>query len=496
MVGGRATHAFNLLPLRYGWAYELYRRMKANHWEPEDVPMQRDIEQWRSHEELSDVERWIVRMGIGYFSAAEGIVGDNIIHVVRELVTASELKLVLGRHAHEENIHADSLLYMISSLGIDPHECEAMFEDVPTIARKNEFVTASRAICAAISTCAPPSISGCSRRNIFVFGQCMEGTQFYGLFGMILSLYRQGKLTGVGTMFRYTLRDESNHIEVFRRLLLELVAENPGIWTPALRAGAARAHARSGRARARVHPRLPAGARRRPLGRRSSRATSTSSRTAASSASASSRCSPGAENPLPWLAELMDVRKEQNFFEGRVTEYQRVLARRRRQTMSSDPTSTPPRELPWRPQCPCSSTRSCSTSSSSAPRRSSMPAHRHASQADELGLAPGPVALAGEVVDAMPLVAEMAREGARRPADGEGRAGGRSRHRSSRSSRGASPSGSGDRGELPLELTTYDLSVLVEAALIDLCELALAKALVLCRTVSAIRPGRASSRRS
>ena len=80
-------------------------------------------------------------MGVGYFSAAEGIVGDNVIHVVRELVTASELKLVLGRHAHEENIHADSLLYMISSLGIDPHECEAMFEDIPTIVAKNEFVT-------------------------------------------------------------------------------------------------------------------------------------------------------------------------------------------------------------------------------------------------------------------------------------------------------------------------------------------------------------------
>ena len=30
---------------------------------------------------------------------------------------------------------------------------------------------------------------------------------------------------------------------------------------------------------------------------------------------------PGVRNPLPWLAELMDIRKEQNFFEGRVTEY-------------------------------------------------------------------------------------------------------------------------------------------------------------------------------
>ena len=147
VVGGRETMTFNLLPLRYGWAYELYRTMKANHWEPEDVPMQRDVEQWRSRTRCRDIDRWIVRMGIGYFSAAEGIVGDNVIHVVRELVTASELKLVLGRHAHEENIHADSLLYMISSLGIDPHECEAMFDDIPTIVAKNAFVTdVSRAL--------------------------------------------------------------------------------------------------------------------------------------------------------------------------------------------------------------------------------------------------------------------------------------------------------------------------------------------------------------
>jgi hypothetical protein len=77
--------------------------------------MQKDVEQWRDDELVGDNERWIIMMGIGYFSAAEGIVGDNVIHVVRELVTAPELKLVLGRHAHEENIHADSLLYMISS---------------------------------------------------------------------------------------------------------------------------------------------------------------------------------------------------------------------------------------------------------------------------------------------------------------------------------------------------------------------------------------------
>ena len=59
----------------------------------------------------------------------------------------------------------------------------------------------------------------------------MEGTQFYGLFGMILSLARQNKFPGVGQMFRYTLRDESNHIELFRNLFACIGDENPDVWT-------------------------------------------------------------------------------------------------------------------------------------------------------------------------------------------------------------------------------------------------------------------------
>ena len=325
VIGGRETMSFNLLPLRYGWAYGLYRTMKANHWEPEDVPMQKDVEQWRDPAALSDVDRWIVRMGVGYFSAAEGIVGDNIIHVVRELVTASELKLVLGRHAHEENIHADSLLYMISSLGIDPHECEAMFDDVPTIVAKNEFVTrVSRELRRDIDL-DDPAMKKLLARNVFVFGQCMEGTQFYGLFGMILSLYRQGKLTGIGTMFRYTLRDESNHIELFRRLFLELIAENPEIWDDEFRAELRDLMAEAvALEKAFIADCLPV----EGVGL-----------SAAEFAGyidfiADRRLQGigleplvgGVENPLPWLAELMDVRKEQNFFEGRVTEYQKTAA--------------------------------------------------------------------------------------------------------------------------------------------------------------------------
>lgn len=324
VVGGRATSTFNLLPLRYGWAYELYRTMKANHWEPEDVQMGKDIEQWRDPRALSDIDRWIVRMGIGYFSAAEGIVGDNVIGVVREIVTASELKLVLGRHAHEENIHADSLLYMIASLGIDPHECEAMFEDIPSILAKNAFVTeVSHALRRDLDMTDPAALRLLAR-NVFVFGQCMEGTQFYGLFGMILSLYRQGKLPGIGTMFRYTLRDESNHIELFRRLLLELVTENPGIWTPAFRSELRELMREAVTLeQAFIADCLPV----EGVGLNADDF-ATYIDYVADRRLVSVGLEPlrdvAIENPLPWLAELMDVRKEQNFFEGRVTEYQKA----------------------------------------------------------------------------------------------------------------------------------------------------------------------------
>jgi ribonucleoside-diphosphate reductase beta chain len=322
VINGRQTMTFNLLPLRYQWAYSLYRKMKANHWEPEDIPMQRDIEQWRSESALSDIDRWIIRMAIGYFSAAEGIVGDNIQHVVRELVTASEIKLVLGRHAHEENIHADSLLYMISSLGIDPHECEAMFENVETIKAKNAFVTRiSKSLRRDIDLSTTEN-KKLLARNIFVFGQCMEGTQFYGLFGMVLSLYRQGKFPGIGMMFRYTLRDESNHIEVFRNLFNELIEENAEIWTPDFKDELVGLMKEAvDLEKAFIRDCLPIAG----VGLSSDEFEAYIDYVADRRLESVGLCPihTSLANPLPWLAELMDIKKEQNFFEGRVTEYQK-----------------------------------------------------------------------------------------------------------------------------------------------------------------------------
>lgn len=326
IINGKDTMFFNILPLKYTWAYDLYKTMKSNHWEPEDVPMQKDVEQWRDTTgAITEIDRWIIKMAIGYFSAAEGIVGDNILHVTRELVTAPELKLVLGRHAHEENIHADSLVYMISSLGLNPHECEAMFEDVPSIKAKNSLVVNnSRSMRRDIDLTITRNKQDLGI-NMFLFGQCMEGTQFYGLFGMVLSLYRQNKFPGIGQMFRYTLRDESNHISVFKDLFLDLIRENPDMWTDSYKTELTDLMKEAVRLeKAFIEDCLPVNA----LGLSASEFTQyidyIADRRLESVGLA--ELNPGVKNPLPWLAEMMDIKKEQNFFEGRVTEYQKSSA--------------------------------------------------------------------------------------------------------------------------------------------------------------------------
>ena len=240
-------------------------------------------------------------------------------------MTAPELKLVLGRHAHEENIHADSLLYMIASLGINPHECEAMFEDVDTIVRKNQFVTRISSDLRRDLDLTVPENKMLLAKNIFVFGQCMEGTQFYGLFGMILSLYRQNKFPGIGQMFRYTLRDESNHIEVFRNLFMDLIEENREVWTADFKEELRNLMREAVELEKEfIRDCLPVNAVGLCVEDFTQYIDYIADRRLEGCGLAP--LTAGVKNPLPWLAEMMDIKKEQNFFEGRVTEYQKSSA--------------------------------------------------------------------------------------------------------------------------------------------------------------------------
>jgi ribonucleoside-diphosphate reductase beta chain len=150
----------------------------------------------------------------------------------------------------------------------------------------------------------------------------MEGTQFYGLFGMILSLYRQNKFVGIGQMFRYTLRDESNHIEVFRNLFMDLIHENPDIWTPEFQDELVETMRQAVNLEKEfIRDCLPINS----VGLSSDEFFQYIDYIADRRLDGCGLplLNPGAKNPFPWLSELMDMKKEQNFFEGRVVDYKK-----------------------------------------------------------------------------------------------------------------------------------------------------------------------------
>lgn len=320
VINGTRSAELNILPLKYHEAYRIYKQMKANHWEPDVIDMTKDCAQWNSNK-LTTRERWIIEMGIGYFSAAEGIVGDSVLHVIEDNLTAAELKHASLRQIAEESIHMDSLLHIIGSLNIDLDEVTAKFQDIPTIRKKNEFITKHMPELKHGLDLTITENKKKFAKAIFGITQVMEGTQFYALFAMILSLHRQNKMTGIGQMFQYTLRDETNHIALGRYILEKLIEENPDVWTSAFRAELVE-FMREGVELEKefVLDCLPediVGMTQKDFldfvdynaDRRL--------------ASLELPCiSTVTTNPFDWLEEVIFLQKEKNFFETRVTEYQ------------------------------------------------------------------------------------------------------------------------------------------------------------------------------
>lgn len=325
VICGRNSPEFNVMPLKYKWAYEIYRDMEANHWLPQEVPMYDDIRQWSDDRFLSDRERNIIRVGIGYFCSAEGIVGDCAQTIIRENLTAPELKLAVGRHVQEENIHTESLLYMISSLRINPHEVSALFLSMPSVIKKNQLITKHLPKLRREIDLTKTENKQLFAKTIFGITQIMEGTQFFGLFLPILHLQREGKMPGMGQMFRYTMRDESNHIELGRKLFLALLEENPDILTPTFKEELIQ-FMRDGVESevAFVEDLLP-----QPIAGLSPDEIKRFVRYNANRRLMALGWEPiddgkgkfVMENPFPWSAEAIYLKKNENFFETTVTEY-------------------------------------------------------------------------------------------------------------------------------------------------------------------------------
>jgi ribonucleoside-diphosphate reductase beta chain len=317
-----ATDVNQLVPFKYKWAWEKYLAGCANHWMPQEVNMSRDIAQWKDPTALTEDERRLVKRNLGFFVTADSLAANNIVLGTYRHITAPECRQYLLRQAFEEAIHTHAYQYIVESLGMDEAEIFNAYNEVKCIRDKDRFLIPF------IDTLTDPNFKTGTFENdqallksLIVFSCIMEGLFFYVGFVQILSLGRQNKMTGAAEQYQYILRDESMHCNFGIDLVNTIKLENPQLWTTEFkkelevifRKGVELEYAYA-------EDTMPRGV----LGLNASMFKEYLRFIANRRAQQIGLevLYPGATNPFPWMSELIDLKKEKNFFETRVTEYQ------------------------------------------------------------------------------------------------------------------------------------------------------------------------------
>ncbi|WP_041661470.1 ribonucleotide-diphosphate reductase subunit beta [Acaryochloris marina] len=316
------TDVNQLVPFKYQWAWDKYLAGCANHWMPQEINMSRDIALWKTTDGLTEDERRIVKRNLGFFVTADSLAANNIVLGTYRHITAPECRQYLLRQAFEEAIHTHAYQYIVESLGLDEGEIFNAYREVDCIREKDEFLIPF------VETLTDPTFETGTPENdqkllksLIAFSCLMEGLFFYVGFVQILALGRQNKMTGAAEQYQYILRDESMHCNFGIDLVNAIKQENPHLWTPEFCEEIRDLFKRAVELEYRyAEDTMPRGV----LGLNASMFKSYL-RYIANRRSQQIGLDPifaSEENPFPWMSEMVDLKKERNFFETRVLEYQ------------------------------------------------------------------------------------------------------------------------------------------------------------------------------
>lgn len=310
-----------LVPIKYNWAWEKYLAGCSNHWMPQEVQMTNDIAQWKTGV-LNDDEQRIVKRNLGFFVTADSLAANNIVLGTYRHITNPECRQYLLRQAFEEAIHTASYLHIVQTLGLDESEIFNSYQEIGSIRDKDEFLIPF------IETLTNPSFqTGTDEtdqqllESLIVFALMMEGLFFYVGFVQMFALGRLGKMLGSCEQFQYILRDESLHCAFGIDVINTIKQENPHLWTSAFR------HKIKYLMDIAVELETAYAIDTMPVGILGLNAKSFTQylRFIADRRLTQIGLEPNyneKENPFPWMSEMMDLTKEKNFFESRVTDYQ------------------------------------------------------------------------------------------------------------------------------------------------------------------------------
>jgi len=311
-----------LVPFKYEWAWQKYLDACANHWMPQEISMSRDIALWKDPNGLSDDERTIIKRNLGFFSTADSLVANNLVLAIYRHITNPECRQYLLRQAFEEAVHTHAYQYVIQSLGLDEGEIFNMYREVPVIHEKDMFeLQFTHELADPMFSTGTEANDRRFLRNLIGYYVIMEGLFFYVGFVQMLSFGRQNKMTGSSEEFQYILRDESMHLNFGIDLINQIKQENPNLWTPEFQSHIIALIKQAVELEYRYAvDTMPRGVLGLNVNMFSEYLHYVANRRLNQIGLPEQY--PGAKNPFPWMSEMIDLKKEKNFFETRVIDYQ------------------------------------------------------------------------------------------------------------------------------------------------------------------------------
>lgn len=322
----RASSDVNqLIPLKYDWAWQKYLDGSANHWMPQEVGMSRDIAMWKAgvgtRDGLTEDERMIIMRALGFFSTADSVVMNNLVKAIYDWITSPEHRQYIATQIKEESIHQHAYQYCIESLGMDQTFVFNMYRKVPSMTLKSAWCIKHTFASDRHDYDNDDDFDKAMIKNMVSQYVVMEGIFFYCGFASVLSMCRRNKMTGIGEQFQYILRDESMHLNFGVDTINQIRIENPELFTPELMADIKQMIISGTLLEiAYAYDTAPRGI----LGYNAA-SMETYLKYIADRRLEQLGLPPFfkvKENPFQWMSEMMDLRKEKNFFETRVTDYQ------------------------------------------------------------------------------------------------------------------------------------------------------------------------------
>lgn len=320
IINGGDADVMQLYPMKHTFAWDAYTVGNSNHWLPTEISMQKDIEQWRAKDVLTEDERKAFQTVLGFFTTADSIAANNVVLAFYKHITSPECRMYLLRQGFEEAIHTHAYQYIVESLSMDESKIFNMYREVDAIYNKDSFILDfNDGIFDDNFKTGTLENDQKFLENLCVFSLIMEGIFFYSSFAVMFGFQRQGKLTGSAEQIQYIMRDESQHLNFGINMINTIKEEQPEVWTKEFQQHISdlikKAVVLEYTFATEVFPRgifgMNAEGFKQYIEHIADRRLE----------SVGLPVQYGVENPFPWMSEAIDLSKEKNFFETRVTEY-------------------------------------------------------------------------------------------------------------------------------------------------------------------------------